>query len=85
MKNQLTCLLTEVKRLSLNLKNCDKKGAIEVNRIEFDNAGVLVDHLPINAQVNCDLTKYPDLILDELFISIQCLIDKHETKVIENR
>ena len=84
INNQLTSLLTEIRRLSSNLQNCDisnrATGLVEVTvkPIEFDNAVVLIDHLPLSVPVNCDQIGFPNIMLDELFSALLFLIDNDQ-------
>ena len=85
MNNQLTSLLTEIRRLSSNLQNCDiskaTTGLVEATApkpIEFDNAVVLIDHLPLSVPVNDDQIGFPNMMLDELFSALLFLIDNDQ-------
>ena len=77
MNNQLTSLLTEIRRLSSDLQNCDISKAT-VKPIEFDNAVVLIDHLPLSVPVNYDQIGFPNIMLDELFSALLFLIDNDQ-------
>ena len=77
MNNQLTSLLTEIRRLSSNLQNCDISNTT-VKPIEFDNAVVLIDHLPLGVPVNYDQIGFPNIMLDELFSALLFLIDNDQ-------
>ena len=83
MNNQLTSLLAEIRRLSSNLQNCDiskATGLVEAiaKPIEFDNAVLLIDHLPLGVEVNCDQIGFPNIMLDELFSALLFLIDNDQ-------
>ena len=83
MNNQLTSLLAEIRRLSSNLQNCDiskATGLVEAiaKPIEFDNAVLLIDHLPLGVEVICDQIGFPNIMLDELFSALLFLIDNDQ-------
>jgi hypothetical protein len=77
MNNQLTSLLSLCRRLSSNLQNCDISNTT-VKPIEFENAVVLIDHLPLGVPVNYDQIGFPNIMLDELFSALLFLIDNDQ-------
>jgi len=83
MRNQLTNLLDQIRKLSSKLQDNDVSAA-EVDLKEFENAMILIDHLQLNLDVDLEQRKYPDLMLDELFNSLLCLMENRQRVNDEN-
>merc|ERR1711874_761196 len=83
MRNQLKTLFDEIRKLSSKLQDNDATAA-EVNSNHLEHSIILIDHLHLNRTVDSDQVKFPDLMLDQLFGSLLCLMDNRQRLYDDN-